>query len=128
MRRFLSSQLEMRYDIREARNGGEALDLARETNFSLILLDYMMPEMDGIEVMRRLRENASTRTTPVIILTARADEDFKLKTLEAGATDFLTKPFSSTELFVRAHNIVSTYQLQKQLLEKTEQLESAWSK
>ncbi len=59
------------------------------------------------------------------MLTARADEDFKLKALEAGATDFLTKPFSSTELSVRAHNIISAYELQKKLMEKTEQLEAA---
>ncbi len=125
MRRFLSSQLQDLYSISEARNGAEALELAKARDFSLILLDFMMPDMDGIEVMRRLRSNPTTRTSPIIILTARADEDFKIKTLRAGATDFLTKPFSSTELMVRAGNIVSVYQLQKQLVRKTEQLERA---
>jgi len=125
MRRFLNSQLKDRYDISEARNGAEALELAKATDFSLILLDFMMPEMDGIEVMKHLRNSPGTRSTPIIILTARADEDFKLKTLAAGATDFLTKPFSTTELAVRSHNIVAAYQLQRQLLEKTEQLEAA---
>jgi signal transduction histidine kinase len=125
MRRFLGSQLEEYYSISEASSGAEALELVKSNHFSLILLDFMMPEMDGIEVMRRLRQNSETRATPVIMLTARADEDFKLKALEAGATDFLTKPFSSTELSVRAHNIISSYELQKQLMEKTGQLEEA---
>jgi signal transduction histidine kinase len=125
MRRFLHSQLEDRYAISEASSGAVALELVKTHHFSLILLDFMMPEMDGIEVMKRLRKNAETRATPVIMLTARADEDFKLKALEAGATDFLTKPFSSTELSVRAHNIISSYELQKQLMEKTGQLETA---
>jgi signal transduction histidine kinase len=125
MRRFLNSQLEDRYSISEASSGAVALELAKENHFSLILLDFMMPEMDGIEVMKRLKKDPGTRSTPVIMLTARADEDFKLKALEAGATDFLTKPFSSTELSVRAHNIISAYELQKQLMEKTEQLETA---
>jgi signal transduction histidine kinase len=125
MRRFLNSQLQNRYRVYEARNGIEALELAKSDDFSLILLDFMMPDMDGIEVMRRLREAPATRTTPIIILTARADDDFKIKTLQAGATDFLTKPFSSTELMVRATNIISVYQLQKQLVKKTGQLEEA---
>lgn len=125
MRRFLRSQLQDRYGVREARNGAEALDLARAHDFNLILLDFMMPDMDGIEVMRKIREIAGNKTTPIIILTARADEDFKLKALQAGATDFLTKPFSSTELMVRAANIIAVYQLQKQLVGKTEQLEEA---
>jgi signal transduction histidine kinase len=107
MRRFLASQL------------------ARGRDFSLILLDFMMPDMDGVEVMHQLRKLPTTKTTPIIILTARMDEDFKIRTLQAGATDFLTKPFSSTELMVRAGNIVSVYQLQKQLVRKTEQLEEA---
>lgn len=125
MRRFLHSQLQDLYQVQEARNGGEALTLAQKEDFCLILLDFMMPDMDGLEVMRRLREMPDTRNTPVIILTARADEDFKIKTLRAGATDFLTKPFSSTELMVRSNNIISVQQLQKQLVKKKQQLEEA---
>jgi signal transduction histidine kinase len=125
MRRFLHSQLQDRYDVQEARNGAEAMEIARTEDFSLILLDFMMPNMDGIEVMRQLRESPLNQTTPIIILTARADEDFKITTLRAGATDFLTKPFSSTELMVRARNIIAAHQLQKQLVRKTSQLEEA---
>ncbi|MCE0484626.1 MAG: ATP-binding protein [Methylacidiphilales bacterium] len=125
MRRFLHSQLCDIYRVSEARNGVEGLALVQKEDFSLILLDFMMPDMDGLEVMRRLREIPKVQNTPIIILTARADEDFKIKTLKAGATDFLTKPFSSTELMVRANNIVSVQRLQKQLLKKTGQLEEA---
>lgn len=125
MRRFLHLQLRDAYQVREARNGTEALAYAKTENFSLILLDFMMPDMDGLEVMRQLRDMPSARLTPVIILTARADEDFKIRALQAGATDFLTKPFASTELMVRAKNIVSTQLLQQQLIKKTDQLESA---
>jgi signal transduction histidine kinase len=125
MRRFLGSQLKDRYNIFEVSNGTKAIEEANKRDFNLVLLDYMMPEMDGIEVMRRLKECSGTKTTPVIILTARADEDFKIKTLAAGATDFLTKPFSSTELSVRAHNMIASRQLQKQVEDKTQQLEQA---
>ncbi|HUB68655.1 MAG TPA: ATP-binding protein [Candidatus Methylacidiphilales bacterium] len=125
MRRFLHSQLHDLYHVHEARNGTEALTAAKTETFSLILLDFMMPDMDGIEVMRRLKEIPGTGCTPIIILTARADEDFKIKTLRAGATDFLTKPFSSAELMVRANNIISVQNLQQQLVKKTDQLEHA---
>jgi len=125
MRRFLGSQLKDHYKIFEVSNGAQAIEQAKIHDFSLVLLDFMMPEMDGIEVMRRLKECPGTQSTPVIILTARADEDFKIKTLKAGATDFLTKPFSSTELSVRARNMIAARQLQKQVEAKTHQLEAA---
>jgi len=125
MRRFLCSQLQEQYQVYEARSGSQALELAQDKDFSLVLLDFMMPEMDGIEVMQRLKQCSGTRNTPVIILTARADEEFKIKTLKAGATDFLTKPFSSTELMIRAHNMIAARQLQQQVEAKTRQLEEA---
>ncbi|MDD5261531.1 MAG: ATP-binding protein, partial [Methylacidiphilales bacterium] len=125
MRRFLKSQLQNFYSVHEAHNGAEALRLAKATDFSLIFLDYMMPEIDGIEATSRLRNDPRTRPVPIIVLTARVDEASKMKALEAGATDFLTKPFASTELIVRSRNLVSAYQLQKQLADKTRQLELA---
>jgi signal transduction histidine kinase len=125
MRRFLGSQLNERYNVFEVSNGIKAIEEANKRDFNLVLLDYMMPDMDGLEVMQRLKGCSGTKTTPVIILTARADEDFKIKTLAAGATDFLTKPFSSTELSVRAHNMIAARQLQKQVEAKTYQLEKA---
>jgi len=125
MRRFLISQLRVRYAIREARNGLEALDLARANEFTLILLDLMMPGIDGITLTRQLREEPHTAAVPIVILTARADEDSKMQALEAGATDFLTKPFASSELTVRCRNLVLQQQLQHHLAARTHELEAA---
>ncbi len=125
MRRFLTSQLRGRYAIREARNGTEALELAQSHDFILILLDLMMPGIDGITLTRQLREEARTAAVPIVILTARADEDSKMQALEAGATDFLTKPFASSELTVRCRNLVLQQQLQLTLAGKTRELEAA---
>jgi CheY-like chemotaxis protein len=97
IRRFLRMQME-NVDVIEASDGAEALELARLRRPQLALLDHMMPEMDGVEVCRGIRENHSTRGMAVIILTARADEQTKLSALQAGANDFLTKPFSTAEL------------------------------
>lgn len=125
MRRFLKSQLHAVFSVQEASNGAEALNFAKTGDYSLILLDYMMPEMDGVEVARQLRAEKIHRSVPIIILTARADEDSKMKALEAGATDFLTKPFASTELMVRCRNLVSAHQLQQHLTGQTHELENA---
>jgi len=125
MRRFLVSQLKGIYSIREAHNGTEALALARDHDFVLILLDLMMPGIDGITLTRHLREESRTAAVPIIILTARADEDSKMQALEAGATDFLTKPFASSELSVRCRNLVLQQQLQQTLAARTRELEAA---
>lgn len=125
MRRFLKSQLQSIFNVHEACHGAEAVKLAEETDFSLILLDYMMPEMDGVEVAKQLRLDPRHRSVPIIILTARADEDSKMKALEAGATDFLTKPFASTELMVRCRNLIAAYQLQQQVVRQAKDLEQS---
>lgn len=103
IRRFLIMQLE-NVEIIEASDGAEALELAKLHRPQIALLDHMMPELDGVEVCRRIRENHATRDTSVIILTARADEQTKLDALKAGASDFLTKPFSTAELGLRLDN------------------------
>ena len=125
MRRFLHSQLKDTYAIREARNGSEALELARNHDFDLILLDLMMPGIDGITLTRELRDAPRTASVPIIILTARADEDSKMQALEAGVTDFLTKPFASSELAARCRNLLAQQQLQENLASKTRELEAA---
>jgi C4-dicarboxylate-specific signal transduction histidine kinase len=105
-------------------DGKQAVEKARQFLPDLILLDMMMPEMDGVEACRELKEAASTRAIPVILLTARADEETKLAALNAGASDFLTKPFSSTELHVRVKNLVESHQLQRELARQKIALES----
>lgn len=125
MRRFLCSQLKENYAVREARNGSEALELAQKDDFELILLDLMMPGIDGITLTGLLRDEPRLASVPIIMLTARADEDSKMQALRAGVTDFLTKPFASSELSARSHNLLAQNQLKKSLFVKTGQLEAA---
>jgi C4-dicarboxylate-specific signal transduction histidine kinase len=84
----------------------------------------MMPQKDGLEVCRDLRQRTSTQAIPILLLTARADEETKLTVLSAGANDFVTKPFSSTELSVRLKNLVDAHHLQRELARKNQILES----
>jgi C4-dicarboxylate-specific signal transduction histidine kinase len=118
----------------EAVDGQQAVEKATAALPDIILLDMNMPEKDGLQVCRELRAQASTQTIPIIILTARADEETKLTALSAGANDFLSKPFSTSELHVRVRNLVESHQNreklahQKQVLEKTiEQLKETES-
>ncbi len=87
------------YDTMEAMDGKTGLQLALEQDPDLILLDLMLPEMNGFDVCRSLRERG--RTTPVIMLTAREEETDKVMGLELGADDYITKPFSMRELLAR---------------------------
>ena len=87
------------YETLEAMDGAAGLELALANDPDLILLDLMLPKMDGFEVCRRLRE--AGRTTPVIMLTAREEETDKVLGLELGADDYITKPFSMRELLAR---------------------------
>jgi len=84
-----------------ARDGEAALLLAREERPDLILLDWMLPRLSGIEVCRQLRRDADTRTVPIVMLTARGEEGDKLRGLDAGADDYVIKPFSPAELMAR---------------------------
>ncbi len=124
IRRFLRMQMED-VDIIEASDGAEALELARLRRPQLALLDYMMPEIDGVEVCRRIREDHSTRGIAVIILTARADEQTKLAALQAGANDFLTKPFSSAELALRLENQIATARVRREMGTLNTELQAA---
>ncbi|HXE42320.1 MAG TPA: ATP-binding protein, partial [Candidatus Baltobacteraceae bacterium] len=125
MRRFLRSELEDEYDLIEAENGLEALEKAEDFRPDIILLDMMMPEMDGLEVCRELRRREVTTKIPVILLTARADEETKFEALEMGANDFLAKPFSSNELQARIKNLIESHHYQRKLSSQNEALTTA---
>jgi C4-dicarboxylate-specific signal transduction histidine kinase len=101
------------------------LEAARRLQPELILLDMMMPEKDGLEVCRELRERSETRHVPIIMLTARVDEETKLAALSSGANDFLLKPFSTTELHVRVRNLVASHQLHLRLEQQNALLSAA---
>ena len=123
MLRFLKSQLVQHYRVIEATNGQEAIDRAIAEKPDLILLDMMMPEKDGLQACRELRDHPATRTTPIVMLTARADEETKIAALNVGVSDFLPKPFSSTELHVRLRNLVDSHGFQRQLGRQNARLE-----
>ncbi len=124
MLRFLKTQLEKHYEILEAVDGNQAVEKARQFLPNLILLDMMMPEKDGIQACQEIKNLASTQAIPVILLTARADDETKMSALHAGASDFLTKPFSTTELHVRVKNLIESHQFQMDLARKKSALES----
>ena len=91
------------YEVLTARNGEEAVTLALERRPDLILLDVAMPGLDGYEVTRRLRADKTTNGTPVVLLTARAQVKDVIAGFEAGANDYVTKPFRPDELRTRLH-------------------------
>jgi len=94
------------YDVRTARDGDEAeLELAEEVP-DLILLDWMMPGASGLELARRIRKRSSTREVPVIMLTARGDEEDVIRALDVGADDYINKPYSVSELLARVRSIL----------------------
>ncbi|MCK0166564.1 phosphate regulon transcriptional regulator PhoB [Jannaschia sp. S6380] len=89
------------YDVRQAGSGDAALDLAREDHPDLVLLDWMLPEVSGIEVCRRLKATPETRGIPVIMISARSEEVDRVRGLETGADDYMVKPYSVVELMAR---------------------------
>jgi two-component system, OmpR family, KDP operon response regulator KdpE len=98
IRRFLNASLGGRYKVLEAENGGEAIRAAAFNHPDLIILDLGLPDMDGTEVTRRLREWTDV---PIIVISVRDSEREKVMVLDAGADDYLTKPFGISELLAR---------------------------
>jgi signal transduction histidine kinase len=125
MRRFIRAELDDDYDVLEAVDGRQALEMAEQSLPNIILLDIMMPEMDGLDVCRALRQNNATASIPLILLTARADEETKFDALQLGANDFLAKPFSVTELHARIKNLIESHHYQRKLSKQNVALTSA---
>ncbi|MEK9164019.1 MAG: response regulator, partial [Chloroflexota bacterium] len=104
MIRFIRMNLELEgYAVFEAADGVRALQQVRDTLPDLVILDVMMPELDGFETLQDLREFSSV---PVIMLTARGEEDDRVRGLELGADDYVTKPFSPRELVSRVKAVI----------------------
>ena len=125
MLRFLRTQLSETFEVIEAVDGHQAVEKAAQFLPDIILSDMMMPEKDGLQVCRELRERTTTRSIPVVLLTARADEKTKIDCLMAGASDFLGKPFSLTELSVRLKNLTDSHLFQRELQVQKQRLEAA---
>lgn len=94
------------FDVTIVDDGDDALMVADETQPDIILLDWMLPHVSGIEICRQLRARDETRGIPVIMLTARAEEEDRLRGFEKGADDYVTKPFSMKELVARIHAVL----------------------
>lgn len=108
IRRLLRMYLEREdFLVEEADNGVDGLELALENNYDAILLDIMMPEMDGIEVCKKLREE---KQTPVIMLTAKGEESNRVQGFEVGADDYIVKPFSPREVVLRIKAVLRRVQ------------------
>lgn len=103
------------YDVRQARDGVEALEAVGDEEPDLVLLDIDMPRMDGITLCKRLKADPIRRLVPIVLITAHQDRATRLRGLEAGADDFLTKPFDSAELLVRTKALLRDRELDKQL-------------
>jgi two-component system phosphate regulon response regulator PhoB len=95
------------FEVRATAEGEEALLLARETPPDLVILDWMLEGLSGIEVCRRLRRSSETANVPIIMLTARGEEADRIRGFETGADDYVTKPFSPRELIARVLAVLS---------------------
>jgi two-component system phosphate regulon response regulator PhoB len=94
------------FETRLAVDGEDALLKTQEFHPDIVILDWMLPKVSGIEVCRRLRQNPDTRNLPIIMLTARSEETDRIRGLETGADDYLTKPFSTAELIARVKAVL----------------------
>ena len=120
-----------RYQVYEALNGEEALKQVAEHDPDLILLDIMMPGMDGFEVCKRLKEDESTKMIPIVMVTALNEKEHSISAMKVGADDFLTKPVDHTEIQVRVKSLLriksyhdSLLASNKEISEKNEQLQA----
>ena len=108
-----------------AYNGRECLDIVEEADPDLILLDIMMPEMDGIEVCKRLKSNPATETIPIIFITAKVSKEGKLEGLNAGAVDYITKPIDLDETLARVQTQLRLQEMFRENLQLQERLGDA---
>ena len=118
MREYVSGLLAGRFQLVEAATGKAALAAAERSLPDLVLTDVMMPEMDGFGLLAALRQNPATRSVPVIMLSARAGEEARIDGIDAGADDYLTKPFSARELLARVDAQLKLARLRKEAFEQ----------
>jgi two-component system cell cycle response regulator len=110
--RLLEAKLKSEYyTVYTATNGFDAIDIAKEKEPDVILLDVMMPEMDGFETCRRIKRDPKLSVIPVVMVTALTDQDDRVEGLEAGADDFITKPIDEFHLFARVRSLIRIKEL-----------------
>src|SRR5215212_5970237 len=125
-RTVLARRFERRgFEISEADRGQRALDLIAQENFDLVLLDVMMPEMDGIEVLKRIREHHSSVALPVIMVTAKSQSEDVVQALQLGANDYVTKPVDFAVALARANTQIGRKRAEEEAACATEALRVA---
>lgn len=112
------------YEYENAGNGREALDLMEHGEFDLVLLDVMMPGMNGYETCTAIKSQKRTMNVPVVLVTSLSDRESKIHGLEAGASDFISKPLDSTELMVRCRNLLKVKEYEDFLAQNNDALAS----
>jgi PAS domain S-box-containing protein len=122
MRAYVASLLGRVWNVTAVADGAAALRAVRDDPPDLVLSDVMMPGLNGFELLRALREDERTKTIPIILLSARAGEEATIEGLEAGADDYLVKPFSARQIVARARTALSLSRLRRELEEKQAEL------
>jgi signal transduction histidine kinase len=125
MRRYLRGILGDRYTVHEASDGAEGLERARASRPELVLVDLMMPRMDGWQVCAALKREFGEDAPKVVVVTARTDEMAKISALRNGADDFMSKPFSTLEVRTRLSNLHRTFELERNLRGQNQELKQA---
>ena len=116
------------YEVKAARSGEEALKMVAKEPPSAVILDILLPKMDGYEVCKRLKKSENTRFIPIVMATALRGNQERVKGIEAGADDFINKPFNRVELITRMKSLLRIKRLNDSLEEKIEELEKAKKK
>ena len=126
MRRLLASQLQRwNYEITEVEDGAQAWEKFQESHFSLVLTDWMMPEVDGLELIRRIRESGHAEYVYIVLLTSKSENEDLVEAMDAGADDFLAKPCNPKELRVRLRAGERIIELEHTLIQQNQQLMEA---
>lgn len=121
--KMLGELLREQYEIFVANNGQKAIQLAAQIDPDLILMDVIMPDMDGFSTCRWLKSNKTTADIPIIFITARNESDDIVKGFEAGGQDYIAKPFNTQELYARVHNHIELKKSREAVAEYAAQLE-----
>lgn len=121
---LIQGYLETEYDVVSACGGKEALEKISEEKPDVVLLDIMMPEISGYEVCAKIKQDELTRFIPVVMVTALSEVEDKIKAIEAGADEFLTKPINGMELCTRVRSLLRIKNYYDQLVKSKEQIEA----
>ncbi len=125
MRQYLKRLLSQQYEVETVKDGVAALTAIRQQMPDLLLTDVMMPRLNGFELLQSLRTQPQTRELPIILLSARAGEESRIEGLEAGADDYLIKPFSARELLARVQATLKLAQLRQEATRREQNLKAA---